>query len=73
MNYKGEYVEAPTYPGSVSRRCPNISKSIKCLNYSPQISWENGLEKSVAWYSDYYKLGKPIYSGGFKAPEELAY
>ena len=73
MNYTGEYIAAPTYPGSVSRRCPDISKSINTLNYSPKISWQNGLNKSVAWYSDYYKLGKPIYSGGFKTPEELAY
>lgn len=73
MNYKGEYIAAPTYPGSVSRRCPDISKSIEGLNYSPQVSWQDGLKESVAWYFDYYKSGKPIYSGGFKSPEELVY
>ena len=73
MGYKGDYIEAATYPGSVSRRCPDISKSIEGLNYSPQVSWQDGLKESVAWYFDYYKSGKPIYSGGFKSPEELSY
>ena len=27
LGYTGEYIEAPTYPGSVSRRCPDISKA----------------------------------------------
>ena len=73
MNYTGEYVSAPTYPGSVSRRCPDISKSKKHLGYSPKVSWKEGLKETVLWYTNFYRSGKQIYSGGFKAPEELSY
>ena len=31
MNFKGDYINAPTYPGSVARRCPDISKAKKEL------------------------------------------
>ena len=72
MDYKGEYFAAPTYPGSVSRRCPDISKSSKDLNYSHKVHWKIGLKETVSWYREYYKSGKPIHSGGFKSPEELS-
>ena len=73
MDYHGEYLAAPTYPGSVSRRCPDISKSKKHFGYSPKVSWKDGLKETVSWYTDFYKSGKQIYSGGFKPPEELSY
>jgi len=73
MGYKGEYVTAPTYPGSVSRRCPDISKSVKMLDYSPKVHWKNGLKDTVSWYVEFYKSGHPIYDGGFKAPDNLSY
>tara|TARA_Y100000590_G_C15681398_1_gene999952 strand:+ start:72 stop:1109 length:1038 start_codon:yes stop_codon:yes gene_type:complete len=73
MNYKGEYVEGPTYPGSVSRRCPDISKSKKDFGYSPKVDWKKGLKKTVDWYKRYYKSGQPLYDGGFKSPEKLVY
>ena len=73
MGYQGEYESAPTYPGSVSRRCPDISKSIKNLGYAPKVHWKDGLEETVSWYIDFYKSGAPIYSGGFKTPDELSY
>ena len=73
MDYKGAYEAAPTYPGSVSRRCPDISKSIKNLGYAPKVHWKDGLEETVSWYIDFYKSGAPIYSGGFKTPDELSY
>ena len=73
MSYGGEYVSAPTYPGSVSRRCPDITKSKEHLNYSPKVPWKKGLKETVSWYTDFYSSGKQIYSGGFKPPEELSY
>ena len=36
MGFKGEYEDAPTYPGSVARRCPDISKAKKDLGYEPK-------------------------------------
>ena len=73
MSYSGEYVSAPTYPGSVSRRCPDISKSIKHLGYTPKVFWVDGLKETISWYIDFYKSGLPFNSGGFKAPDELSY
>jgi hypothetical protein len=37
MGYSGEYAEAPTYPGSLSLRCPDISKAKRVFGYNPQI------------------------------------
>jgi nucleoside-diphosphate-sugar epimerase len=58
FEYKGEYEIAPTYPGSVSRRCPDISKSKKMFDFSPKVSWQDGLFKTLEWYVDYYAQNK---------------
>jgi nucleoside-diphosphate-sugar epimerase len=73
MGYKGEYETAPTYPGSVSRRCPDISKSIKHLSYIPKVFWVDGLKETISWYKDFFESGKPIQSGGFEPPNNLSY
>ena len=73
MGYNGDYINAPTYPGSVSRRCPNISKSREQLGYSPKVSWRDGLVETVSWYKNFFESGEPIFSGGFKPPEELSH
>ncbi len=61
MDFSGEYVNAPTYPGSVSRRCPDISKARKELGFEPRIHWKEGLQKTVEWYVDYLKSGKELH------------
>jgi nucleoside-diphosphate-sugar epimerase len=53
LNFSGKYEYAPTFPGSVSRRCPDISKAKKDLSYEPKIDWRNGIDKTVDWYLDY--------------------
>jgi len=58
FNYKGEYEIAPTYPGSVSRRCPDISKSKRMFGFSPKVNWQDGLSKTLEWYVDYYAKNK---------------
>ena len=73
MEYKGLYESAKTYPGSVSKRCPDISKSNKHFNYKPKIHWKDGLIKTVKWYYDYFNKNKNTFSGGFKSPDELVY
>ena len=55
FNYKGDYELAVTYPGSVSRRCPDISKAKSMLNFSPSTSWKDALTKTLDWYVSYYK------------------
>ncbi len=69
FNYKGEYEIAPTYPGSVSRRCPDINKARTMLNYIPKIGWKVALVKTLDWYVDYYK--KNTDSRFFEAPNKF--
>ena len=38
------YEHAPTYPGSVSRRCPDLKKCREQLNYEPKVDWKVGVE-----------------------------
>ncbi|MDR2907027.1 MAG: NAD-dependent epimerase/dehydratase family protein [Bacteroidales bacterium] len=73
MGYTGQYENAPTYPGSVSRRCPDISKAKKELKYNPKVGLIEGLEKTVAWYRNFFDAGSEIKLGGFKPPEALNY
>ena len=55
FNYKGDYELSPTYPGSVSRRCPDLSKARKMLGFNPKIGWKEALKKTLDWYVNYYK------------------
>ncbi len=71
MNFKGSYIPAEAYPGSVSRRCPDISKAIKYLDYMPAVSWLEGLKKTVNWYEDFFSSGKKINDGGFSPPNNI--
>ncbi|GHU72950.1 nucleoside-diphosphate sugar epimerase [Spirochaetia bacterium] len=73
MGYSGSYENAPTYPGSVSRRCPDITKAGAELGYAPKVSLEAGIQKTVAWYRTFFDSGSPITTGGFKPPEALKY
>ena len=69
MKYKGEYENAPTYPGSVSRRCPDITKAINQLGFKPKVNWKEGLKITVKWYVDFYKKGLKSFEKGFQAPQ----
>ena len=55
LNFEGEYKYAPTFPGSVSRRCPDITKASCDLQYVPEVNWKIGVRKTVNWYIDYLK------------------
>lgn len=71
MGYRGDYVEAPTYPGSVSRRCPDISKAKRLLGYNPKTSWVSGLETTVDWYKNYFSKHASARQDGFKEQEDF--
>lgn len=73
MGYKGAYEAAPTYPGSVSRRCPDIGKAKSELLFAPQVPLREGLERTVSWYKAFFDSGQVIFNGGFKPPEMLNY
>jgi len=71
MGFNGKYVIAPTYPGSVSRRCPDISKVKKILGHEPRVSWEKGLEFTVNWYRNYFSKNSSVRQDGFIDQESL--
>lgn len=71
MEFSGEYQEAPTYPGSVSRRCPDISKANRELGYTPKIDWKEGLKVSVDWYRNYFLKNNSARQDGFKEQEKF--
>lgn len=60
MGFAGEYTNAPTYPGSVSRRSPDITKSKKELNFTAKVNWKDGLKETVDWYNAYFDAGKTV-------------
>ena len=69
FNYNGEYVMAKTYPGSVSRRCPDLTKSKSILGFNPKVDWKEGLLKTIKWYKKYYDNNPNIKY--FKGPNEF--
>ena len=70
MDFDGEYVYAPTYPGSVARRCPDISKATRELGYSPEVSWKDGLQKTIQWYKDYLASDKELHESFYDNKEK---
>ncbi len=50
-----------TYPGSVSRRCPDISKAESKLSYNPTINWRTGVKQTMDWYVNYIREGKEVF------------
>ncbi len=71
LNYQGAYENAITYPGSVSRRCPNISKARKDFGYIPEHSWTKSVDLTAQWYRDFFLSGKEPERGGFEPPENF--
>tara|TARA_B100000963_G_C22588319_1_gene654224 strand:+ start:214 stop:1266 length:1053 start_codon:yes stop_codon:yes gene_type:complete len=71
LQYSGEYSEAMTYPGSVSRRCPNIGKASRDFGYAPKYSWKDAVRLTVEWYDDFFSSGNKPSSGGFESPESI--
>jgi UDP-glucose 4-epimerase len=61
MGFSGVYENAPTYPGSVSRRCPDITKARTQLGFEPEVLWKEGLQKTIAWYNQYLEEGNKVY------------
>jgi UDP-glucose 4-epimerase len=61
MKFTGTYENAPTYPGSVSRRCPDITKAKTQLGFAPEVKWKDGLRKTLDWYNQYLEQGNKVY------------
>lgn len=71
MGYTGEYEYAPTYPGSVARRCPDISKAQKELGYEPKVHWKDGLKRTIDWYVDYLNSNKELHESFYDNKEKI--
>ena len=61
LGYNGEYSKVGAPSGSVNRRCPDTTKAEQMLNYQPQISWREGVQRTVDWYVEYLKEGKNVF------------
>ncbi|MEK6946967.1 MAG: SDR family NAD(P)-dependent oxidoreductase [Nanoarchaeota archaeon] len=40
--------------GSVTRRCPNISKLNRLTGFTPKVNLDEGLKKTFEWYKEYH-------------------
>ena len=71
LGYEGSYQNAMTYPGSVSRRCPNIAKAVSNFAYKPEVFWKDAVIKTVEWYKSFFESGLKPSIGGFEPPENI--
>ena len=69
FNYKGNYEVAPTYPGSVSRRCPDLTKSKNILGFKINYTWEQALFSTLDWYKEYFEKNPD--KKCFEAPDKF--
>ena len=69
FNYDGSiHVNAPTYPGSVSRRCPDITKSKTQLGFDPKVDWIDGLHSTLDWYKHFFESGQKTFESSYAPP-----
>jgi len=61
LNFKGEFNRKAAHSGSVSRRCPDISKAEKLIGYKPEIQWKKGVKDTVSWYQNYLTEGGDVF------------
>jgi UDP-glucose 4-epimerase len=61
IGFKGQYITEKAPDGSVSRRCPDISKAKRVLGFQPEVSLKEGVKKTVDWYLQYLQSGKKVY------------
>jgi UDP-glucose 4-epimerase/UDP-glucuronate decarboxylase len=47
----------PAPPGSVARRCPDLTKLRALTGYEPAVSLEEGVRRTYEWYRTHWKTG----------------
>lgn len=45
--------EGETTLGSPERRCPNMRKTLECINYTSQVTLVEGIQKTFEWYKEH--------------------
>ena len=53
LSRKKKLKHAHTFPGSVSKSCPDIAKARRDLKYEPLVGWWAGVESTVNRYLGY--------------------
>ncbi len=53
LDFYGPFEHVPAPNGSVSRRCPDITKAYNILGYEPKNDWKDGVRETTNWYKDY--------------------
>ncbi len=43
---------APPRPADVRRHCANIEKGRRLLSFTSEVSWDDGIERTVRWYKE---------------------
>ena len=46
----------PAQPGDMFETCADLTRIRSAINFSPQVSLEEGLRRFVAWFREYYRL-----------------
>jgi UDP-glucose 4-epimerase len=52
LDYRNQPQYAPERAGDVKHSLADITKARKCLGYEPKIGFEEGLQRTVAWYRE---------------------
>ncbi len=60
LSSKSKIVIAPNRVGEVAKFQADISKAIKHLDYQPKVGIDEGLEKCVNWYSNYFRTTRRL-------------
>lgn len=45
--------EREAAPGSPERRCPDMRRTFRCTGYAPQVTLEEGIQKTFEWYKNH--------------------
>lgn len=57
VNKPYDIYEGETTLGSPERRCPNMQKTLECINYTSKITLEDGIQKTFEWYKEHIFSG----------------
>ena len=62
FNYDPDFSVKVPPKGDVLRRCPDITKLRKAINFTPKYDIETGLGRTIDWYSSHYKTNPVVNS-----------
>jgi UDP-glucose 4-epimerase/UDP-glucuronate decarboxylase len=57
IDFHPELESRPAPPGSVARRCPDLTKLRALTGYEPTVSLEEGVRRTLEWYRVHRKAG----------------